>query len=331
CRHMEMAMNSQALESHRARVGVIFPGQGSQAVGMGGDVAAKYPAAADLFTRASKVLKYDLSALTQEGPDEKLRETRYSQPAIFVTNCALYAAAGELNPIVSAGHSFGELCSLTIAGALDFEDAVRLVHERALAMQHAADRASGAMAAVLGLEPQALRDISADVRKTGLGRVQLANFNAPGQIVISGDFEAVKHAGERAIDAGAKRVIPLNVSGAWHSELMAPAGEGFSPHVRTANFRLPKFTVISNVDAEPYRDVATIVDHVVRSVTDEVLWHDTAMRLLEERLDLVVEFGANAVLAPLVKRLPGAPRTLHVGDAAGIERLHAMLAHFAPA
>lgn len=324
-------MTAPAFESHSARIGVIFPGQGSQAIGMGGEAVAKYPAAADLFTRAEKVLKYDLFALTQEGPEEKLRETCYSQPAIFVTNCALYAAAGELNPIASAGHSFGELCSLTIAGSIDFEDTVRLVHERALAMQRAADRASGAMAAVLGLEPQALRDISAEVRKAGIGRVQLANFNAPGQIVISGDVDAVQHAGERAIDAGAKRVIPLNVSGAWHSELMRPAGEEFSGHVRAAKFRLPGFTVISNVDAEPYRDVATIVDHVVRSVTDEVLWHDTAMRLLDERLDLVVEFGANAVLTPLVKRLPGAPRTLHVGDAAGIERLRETLAHFAPA
>ncbi|HXP94332.1 MAG TPA: ACP S-malonyltransferase [Candidatus Binatia bacterium] len=315
-----------------ARIGVIFPGQGSQSVGMGGDISARYPAAADLFSRAARVLKYDLLALTQQGPDEKLRETRYSQPAIFVTNCALYAAAAEaVKPVASAGHSFGELCSLTIAGSLEFEEAVRLVHERALAMHRAADRASGAMSAVLGLDPEPLRAIAEAVRRDGVGRVALANFNAPGQIVISGDAAAVREVGERAIDVGAKRVIPLNVSGAWHSELMDAARTEFEPHVRNAHFRLPAFTVISNVDAQPYRDVATIVDHVIRSVTDEVLWHETAMRLLEEQLDLLVEFGAAAVLTPLVKRLPGAPRTLHVGDGGGAERLLVTLAHFAPA
>jgi [acyl-carrier-protein] S-malonyltransferase len=314
------------------RIGVIFPGQGSQSVGMGGDIAAAYPAAADLFARASRILKYDVLQLTQEGPEEKLRETRYSQPAIFVTNCALYAAVGEaLRPVVGAGHSFGELCSLTLADGIDFEAAVGLVHQRAVAMQAAADRAAGTMSAVLGLEPESLRAIVESVSREGLGRVQLANFNAPGQIVISGDLSAVRVAGERAIDAGAKRIIPLNVSGAWHSDLMLPAREAFEPHVRSAPFRLPKFTVISNVDARPYRDVATIVDHVVRSVTDEVLWHQTALRLLEERLDLIVEFGASAVLTPLVKRLPGAPRTLHVGDASGVKRLLAMLTQYAPA
>lgn len=315
-----------------ARIAAIFPGQGSQALGMGVDAAARFPAAADLFVRASAVLGYDLLALAAEGPEEKLRETRYSQPAIFVTNCALYAAADDaIVPVASAGHSFGELCSLTISGALEFEAAVKLVHQRALAMQRAADRASGAMGAVLGLDPQTLRSIAEAVQRDGIGRVQLANFNAPGQIVISGDAEAVRVAGDRAIDAGAKRVIPLNVSGAWHSSLMEPARVEFEPHVRATAFRLPSFVVVSNVDAQPYGDVPTIVDHVIRSVTDEVRWYETAVRLLEERLDLVVEFGASAVLTPLVKRLPGAPRTLHVGEGSGVERLRSTLEHVAPA
>lgn len=299
---------------------------------MGADAAARYPAAHDLFVRASEVLGYDLLALVTEGPEERLRETRYSQPAIFVTNCALYAATGDaIAPIASAGHSFGELCSLTISGALDFEAAVRLVHQRALAMQRAADHANGAMAAILGIDPKALRAVTDEVQREGIGRVQLANFNAPGQIVVSGDVEAVRLAGDRSIDAGAKRVIPLNVSGAWHSALMEPARIEFEPHVRATTFRLPSFVVVSNVDAQPYHDVPTIVHHVIRSVTDEVRWHETAVRLLEERLDLVVEFGASAVLTPLVKRLPGAPRTLHVGEGSGIERFRSTLEHVAPA
>jgi [acyl-carrier-protein] S-malonyltransferase len=234
-------------------------------------------------------------------------------------------------PVASAGHSFGELCSLTLGGAIAFEEAVHLVHQRAIAMQRAADKARGTMAAVLGLDPVTMRGVIDALKGKTQGPVQLANFNAPGQIVISGDVEAVHTAGDRAIDAGAKRVIPLNVSGAWHSVLMEPAREEFEPFVRRAEFRLPQFIVISNVDAQPYRDVPTIVDHVIRSVTDEVRWHETAVRLLEERLDLVVEFGASAVLTPLVKRLPGAPRTLHVADGAGVERLQSTLAHLTPA
>ncbi|HMD03136.1 MAG TPA: hypothetical protein VKG44_09265, partial [Candidatus Baltobacteraceae bacterium] len=159
----------------------------------------------------------------------------------------------------------------------------------------------------------------------GLGRVHPANFNAPGQIVISGDSAAVARAGELALEAGAKRVVLLNVSGAWHSELMAPAQAAFAPYIERAPFALPRFPVISNVDAQPYRDVATIKANLVRSVTDEVRWHATAERLLEEELELVVEFGGSAVLTPLFKRIAHAPPALHVGDESGVERLRERL------
>ena len=313
------------------RVGVVFPGQGSQAVGMGGTIAP-HPVAADLFRRAQRVLGYDLFAIVRDGPDETLRETRYSQPAIYVVNYALAALAGATEafvPVASAGHSFGEYCSLTLAGALSFEQALGLVHERALAMQAAAEAAPGAMAAVLGLDVAAVR--AAVAGAADVGRVRLANFNAPAQIVLSGDRAAVARAGALASAAGAKRVVPLNVSGAWHSELMVPARERFAPFVARATIAQPRFTVVSNVDAQPYRDVASIRSNLVRSVTDEVLWHATAERLLAEGLDLVVEFGGSAVLAPLVKRLPGAPPTLHVGDERGLEKLAAAVAAGAPA
>jgi [acyl-carrier-protein] S-malonyltransferase len=151
--------------------------------------------------------------------------------------------------------------------------------------------------------------------------VQLANFNAPTQIVISGDRSAVALASELAVAAGARKAIPLNVSGAWHSELMEPARTRFARSVAEAPLALPAFTVVSNVDAEPYRDVATIRTNLIRSVTDEVLWHATAERLLAERLDLVIECGGTAVLTALVRRLPGAPKTVHVGDEAGLAKL----------
>ena len=322
-----MGLDRLALGGVSSRVAVVFPGQGSQAVGMGGAIAETSPIAADLFRRAERILGYDLLALVREGPEEKLRETHYSQPAIYVTNYALAAALGdELAPVGSAGHSFGEFCSLTLGGALSFEDALTLVRERGLAMQEAAERSPGAMSAVLGLAPEAVLAATETARAEGAGRVRPANFNAPGQIVISGDRDAVLRAGELALAAGAKRVVALNVSGAWHSELMTPAQARFASFIERSTFELPRFPVISNVDAQPYRDVAGIKKNLIRSVTDEVRWHDAAERLLSEvKPDLVVEFGGSAVLAPLFKRIAGAPATLHVGDERGVERLAGQL------
>lgn len=309
------------------RVGVIFPGQGSQAVGMGVDVARGFPAAMECFRIAKAVLGYDLLALCEHGSEERLRETRYSQPAIFVANVALRAAVGDLlAPVVSAGHSFGEYCSLTIADALSFESALALVNERGLAMHRAAQLAPGAMAAVLGLAPDLLREAVARAVARGAGRVQLANFNAPGQIVISGDADAVRVASDLAMEAGAKRVVPLNVAGAWHSALMEPARAEFAKHVRDAAIAMPRFTVISNVDAKPYAAVPAIRENLIRSLTDEVLWHDTAAAMVAMQLDLIVEFGTGAVLAPMMKRIEGSPKTVHAGDVAGVEKLRAMLA-----
>jgi len=306
------------------RVGAVFPGQGSQSVGMGGAIAACSPIAADLFARAKRVLGYDLQALVRDGPEDVLRETRFSQPAIFVVNYALAAAAGgDLQTVASAGHSFGEFCSLTLAGSLDFEEALALVNRRGLAMQDAAERAPGAMAAILGLDAERVRDAVAGAGPEG--RAQLANFNAPGQIVISGDRDAVARAGALATALGAKRVVPLNVSGAWHSALMEPAREAFVPWIERAPIELPSFTVISNVDAQPYRDVATIRRNLIRSVSSEVQWHATAQRLLAEGLDLVVEFGGSPVLTPLMRRMDGVPATLHVGDEGGLTKLARML------
>lgn len=304
------------------RTGVIFPGQGSQSVGMGGDIAAHSSRSQEVFDRASNVLGYDVLKLQLEGPDEKLRETQYSQPAIFTTNLALYRAVGDgLSPVVSAGHSFGEFCSLVIAGALDFEEALRVVDERGKAMQFAAEVAPGAMAAVLGLEASAVREVVSAVRARTQRRVQLANFNSPTQIVISGDADAVRDAGDAMLVAGAKRVVPLNVSGAWHCELMQPAVERFARAVERAHLVMPTIDVISNVDAQPYRNVEGIRRNLVRSIVDEVRWHDAAERLLSYELDLVVEFGASGVLGPLMKRMPNAPEVLVVSDASGVERL----------
>lgn len=300
------------------RIAVVFPGQGSQSIAMGCDVAQRSPAAAALFERAAALLGYDLLALQREGPEEKLRETEFSQPAIFTTNLALYAAVGgAFEPIVTAGHSFAELCSLVIAGSLPFEDALRIVSERGKAMQLAAQRTPGGMSAVLGLTLAEVREVIAREH----GSVALANYNSPTQIVISGRLQAVQAAGQAMLDAGAKRVIPLNVSGAWHSRLMEPAVERLRVAVEAGRFAVPAFDVISNVDGRPYRDVEVIKANLIRSVVDEVRWHDTAERILTYSPEMVVEFGASGVLSSLMKRMESAPLTMVVSDFAGVGRL----------
>jgi [acyl-carrier-protein] S-malonyltransferase len=308
------------------RIAAIFPGQGSQVVGMGVDVATHSGAARELFERASSILDYDVLELQRVGPEEKLRETEFSQPTIFCTNVALYFAVGDaLKPVVSAGHSFGEICSLTIAGALSFEDAVRIVNARGKAMQFAAEQAPGGMAAVLGTDAQKIREVVERVKAQSGLRVQLANFNSPAQIVISGDLPAVQAAGEALLEAGAKRVVPLNVSGAWHSQLMDPAVPRFEEAVAASTFSLPRFDVVSNVDAKPYRDAAQIKRNLVQSITHEVRWHDCALQLLSYNLDLVVEFGATPVLAPMFRRLPNAPQVMNVSDFGGVDKLRALI------
>jgi [acyl-carrier-protein] S-malonyltransferase len=306
------------------RIAVVFPGQGSQCVGMGCDVAANSAAARAIFDRAAAVLHYDLLALQHDGPEETLRETEFSQPAIFTTNLALYAALdGAFDPVVTAGHSFAELCSLVIARSLTFEDALRIVNVRGKAMQAAAQQTRGGMSAVLGLDAVHVRETLGRMRNRG--RVALANFNSPTQIVISGEVDAVQFAGEAMLEAGAKRVVPLNVSGAWHSELMGPAVERVRAAVEASRFVMPAFDVISNVDGRPYRDVETIAANLIRSVVDEVRWYDTALCLLSYEPDMVVEFGASGVLSALMKRMPGAPASMVVSDCAGVEKLRSAI------
>lgn len=314
------------------RIGVIFPGQGSQSVGMGVGIAGEFSSARELFDVATSILGYDLLELQRSGPEDRLRETQFSQPAIFTTNCALRAAVGDvLRPIASAGHSFGEFCSLTISNALNFESALRIVSERAAAMQSAAQRKQGGMSAILGLPEQCIREIVARIAEQTGSCLQLANFNSPEQIVISGDLSAIQSAVEPLMQAGAKRVVPLNVSGAWHSALMEPAIPRFRAAVEAAEFKVPGFTVISNVDAQPYENTAGIKTNLVRSITQEVLWHATARRLLDHSLDLVVEFGASPVLTPLLKRFPDAPAVMNVSDGGGVKKLQQRIGELAAA
>jgi len=308
-------------------LGVIFPGQGSQAASMGVDAALSCPAARECFDRASAVLGYDLLELCARGDEDELRDTRVSQPAIFTANVAIYRSVETLGfaPIVSAGHSFGEYCSLTIAGALAFDQALRLVNERGIAMGNAADLAPGGMAAIIGFDQQQVEEICARARADSGARVDVANLNAPVQIVVSGDVAGVRAACDLAKDAGAKRVVMLNVSGAWHSELMSPAIPQFASHVESAAIAMPSFAVISNVDVVPYGSVEQIRRCLIASLRARVRWHETAMTLAAMRPDLIVECGATRVLAPMMARLAGveADRVVHVADRTGVSKLAA--------
>ncbi len=312
------------------RFAAIFPGQGSQCVGMGSDVAENSEGARNLFARARAVLGYDLLALQRSGPEERLRETQFSQPAIFVTNLALYyAAAGDAMPVVTAGHSFAELCSLVVAKSLGFEEALQIVDTRGQAMQHAAELAHGGMSAVLGLEAPQVRDVIARVVAETGGRISSANFNSPTQIVVSGDAATVQAAAQPMLDAGAKRVIPLNVSGAWHSELMEPAMQPLAAAMAPATFALPAVAVVANVDGEPYREIAAIERNIARSPVDAVRWHDTALRLMDYEPEIVVEFGASNVLGALMRRMNVdrtalGPKLMTVSDWAGVEKFRVL-------
>ncbi len=293
---------------------------------MGADLATRFPQSRECFQRASDVLGYDLLERVHSASPDELKETRLSQPAIFTANVAIYRAVAslDLRPIVSAGHSFGEYCSLTIADAIDFDEAVRIVNERALAMGEAADLAPGLMAAVIGLEEAAVDDICRAAREASGTRVDIGNLNTLTQIVISGDAAGVEAACELAKQRGAKRVRILNVSGAWHSTLMEPATPRFSRAVESAELRIPSFTVISNVIAKPYTSVGEIRSCLLASLCARVRWHETAIALAALAPDYIIECGASEVLAPMMKRLPdvSSARVIHVADSASLEDLH---------
>ncbi len=296
---------------------------------MGVDVAERFPRSRECFEIASKVLGYDLLARVSDASDEELKETRLSQPAIFTANVAIYRAVSTLGlqPVATAGHSFGEYCSLEIAAAMEFEEAVRVVNERGLAMGEAADRAPGAMAAIIGLELAAVEAVCAAARERSAARVDIGNLNTVTQIVVSGDVTGVEAACELAKEAGAKRVRVLNVSGAWHSSLMEPAVSRFGQAVAQARVAVPRFPVISNVLARPYRSAEEIKQALVASLCSRVRWHEAAVALAALRPDAIIECGASEVLAPMVKRLPdiGSTAVMHVSDGAGLESVRAAL------
>lgn len=282
----------------------VFPGQGSQSRGMLKEFATQHEEVERTFAEASDVLDYDLWELVQEGPVEKLNETVFTQPAMlaagFVT-WRLWQKQGGTEPAAMAGHSLGEYTALVCAGAIGFKDAVGLVKIRAELMQNAVSPGEGAMAAILGLDDQAVRDVCE--RASDGGVAEAANFNSPGQVVVAGQREAVEKAIGLAKEAGARRAVMLAVSVPSHSTLMIPAGEALAESLNAAPFRSPSITVINAVDAVPYTDANDIRARLSRQVSSPVRWVDTVQRLIADGADTIIECGPGKVLVGLIKRI----------------------------
>lgn len=304
-----------------SRLAFIFPGQGSQCVGMGQDIYEAHPLARAVFDEADAVLGFPLSALCFEGPEEKLNDTINTQPAIFVTSVALWRVLEQgLSPPPSffAGHSLGEYSALVAAGALDFAAGLRLVRERGRLMKAAGEQGRGGMAAVLGLDAPTLDRICQKARETTGGVVQAANYNSPGQIVISGDEESLAEAMAQAKAAGARRVVRLAVSIAAHSPLMAPIVDSFRRAVEATPFRKPAAPLIGNVTAKSLTKPSDIVSELVQQLTSPVRWAESVRWMIGQGADTFVEVGPGQVLTGLVRRIDRGVRRINIGDVAGV-------------
>ncbi|MED1643368.1 ACP S-malonyltransferase [Brevibacillus agri] len=295
------------------KVAFVFPGQGSQFVGMGQTLSAQSEAARRIFETADAALGFSLSGLCFAGPEEELKLTANTQPAILTASVAVLAALKEklpdYTPDFVAGHSLGEYSALVAAGALSFADAVKVVRARGQFMEEAVPAGQGAMAAVLNMERAALQAVCEEVTASG-HPVQPANMNCPGQIVISGSAEGVKLAGEKAKAAGAKRVLPLNVSGPFHSSLMQPAADKLQAVLAGVTVQEASVPVVANVTARPVTEAATIVEQLVQQVSAPVLWEDSVQWMVEAGVTTFVEIGPGKVLAGLIKKIAPADTTI---------------------
>ncbi len=278
----------------------VFPGQGAQFVGMGKDLYDNVPLAKEMFEKANEILGFRITDIMFSGTDEQLKETKVTQPAIFLHSVILAKSLGDaFRPDMVAGHSLGEFSALVSAGALGFEDGLKLVSKRAMAMQKACEMNPSTMAAIIGLEDKAVEDICASID----GVVVAANYNCPGQLVISGSNEAVDAACAKLTEAGAKRALKLNVGGAFHSPLMEPARVELEAAIKAAPFAKPVCPVYQNVDAKPYTDPQSIQANLVAQLTAPVRWTQIVQNMLSDGADEFIELGPGSVLAGLIKKV----------------------------
>ena len=296
---------------------LVFPGQASQYVGMGQDIFDKHQSVKDMYTIANEILGFDVADVSFNGPLEALTETKVTQPALFVTSAALFTLLPKSYEFsMTAGHSLGEFSALFAAGVLSFEDALSIVKVRSEGMQAAGESQTVTMAAILNMSR---KDITKVCKHASLrGIVQAANYNSPGQIVISGETVAVHYAMEIAKNLGARKALALNVSGAFHSPLMAPAKDDLSVIIEKTKFKKAKVPVVANVDASPTSDPAKIKNNLIEQLENPVLWEDTVQYMVKDGVEEIVEIGPGKVLQGLVKRIH---RDMPTGGDANQEQL----------
>ena len=287
------------------RIAALFPGQGSQFVGMGTDLAETFEPSAAVFKAVDQALDFPLSKICREGPENELRMTENTQPALLAHSIAAWRILFEKGLRIEgfAGHSLGEYSAIVAAGGLSLEDAARTVRLRGRLMQQAVPAGKGAMAAVLGLEDDRVVSICRELSGRNFGIVTAVNFNAPGQVVIAGDREAVGKAIEKLKEAGARRALPLPVSAPFHSPLMAPARQGLTPTLDDLDFHGLSRPLYRNVDASPVQAPEQLREGLIRQVDAPVLWSETIRRMVAEGFDTFIEIGAGKVLSGLVKRI----------------------------
>ena len=307
---------------------MVFPGQGSQTVGMLAELAGDYPIVQETFKQASEVLGYDLWQLVQEGPAEELNKTWQTQPALLTASVAVYRVwqqkYPELKPEVMAGHSLGEYSALVCAGVLDFQDAVKLVELRGKLMQQAVPEGTGAMYAIIGLDNDAI--ISACKQAEQGEVVSAVNFNSPGQVVIAGAKAAVERAAALCKEAGAKRALPLAVSVPSHCALMKPAADQLSVSLESITLKAPVVAVLNNVDVKAETDAVAIRNALVRQLYSPVRWTETVEKMAQNGVEVLVEVGPGKVLNGLAKRIVDSLQAVSVNDVKSLDSVEEVLA-----
>ena len=281
----------------------VFPGQGAQFPGMGKELYETSPLAKELFEKANDILGFRITDIMFDGTDEELRQTKVTQPAVFIHSVITALCMGDaFCPDMVAGHSLGEFSAMVASGALTFEDGLKLVYARAMAMQKACEAQPSTMAAIIGLDDETIEGVCTEISKSG-NIVVAANYNCPGQVVISGSIEGVELACEKLKEAGAKMTVPLSVSGAFHSPLMEPAKEELAAAIEATEFHTPKCPVYQNVDALPHTAPEEIKTNLIAQLTSSVRWTQSVCNMLTDGADTFTECGPGKVLTGLIRKI----------------------------